>query len=93
MALWKNCQFPWLDSVVNTYAQNASVIYSDTRLNACCLSPGNCPNGYLGKCPYGNLDCKVGNSKYVCEFSDYSPGATSSRCFQEGSLAVTRNKP
>ncbi|KAG0275232.1 hypothetical protein BGZ95_009049 [Linnemannia exigua] len=93
MALYKSCQFPWIDSVVNTYAQNTSIIVSDTHLNNCCTSPGNCPNSYTGTCPYGYLDCKIGNSKYVCEFSDYSPGSTSPRCFQEGSLTVTRNKP
>ncbi|KAF9119943.1 hypothetical protein BGW39_011793, partial [Mortierella sp. 14UC] len=93
MALYKNCQFPWLDSVVNSYASNTSITFSDTRLNSCCTSPGVCPNDYTEKCPYGYLDCKIGNSKFVCEFSDYSPSAASSRCFQEGSLAVTRNKP
>ncbi|KAF8946714.1 hypothetical protein BGZ47_011540 [Haplosporangium gracile] len=92
MSLYDACNLPWVDTVVNAYASNSSNIYSDTRLFNCCTSPGVCPNNYTGKCPYGNLDCTIGNSKYVCRFNDYS-SASSQTCYQEGSLAITRNKP
>ncbi|KAF9137887.1 hypothetical protein BGX30_009792 [Mortierella sp. GBA39] len=92
MSLYDACNFPWVDTVVNAYASNSSNIYSDTRLFNCCTSPGVCPSDYTDKCPYGYLDCTIGNSKYVCNFNDYS-SATSRTCYQEGSLTVTRNKP
>ncbi|KAG0283486.1 hypothetical protein BGZ96_012117, partial [Linnemannia gamsii] len=91
MSLYDACNFSWVDTVVNAYATNSSNIYSDTRFSTCCTSPGVCPNSYLGTCPYGYLDCTLGNSKYVCRFNDYS--ASSQTCYQEGSLAITRNKP
>jgi hypothetical protein len=92
MSLYDACNFPWVDSVVNAYATNSSNIYSDTRFNTCCTSPGVCPTGYLGTCPYANLECTIGNSKYVCRFSQYS-SVPSQICYQEGSLTITRNKP
>ncbi|KAF9298835.1 hypothetical protein BGZ88_004068 [Linnemannia elongata] len=92
MSLYDACNLPWVDTVVNAYASNSSNKISDTRLFDCCTSPGVCPTNYTGKCPYGYLDCTIGNSKYVCNFNDYS-SVPSRTCYQEGSLAVTRDKP
>ncbi|KAG0217462.1 hypothetical protein BGX33_010473 [Mortierella sp. NVP41] len=92
MTLYYNaCKLPWIDTVVNDYATNSS-IYSDTDLFNCCTSPGVCPSGYTGSCPYGFLDCSIGNSKYVCRFNDHAD-PTAQTCYQEGTLAITRSKP
>ncbi|KAF9095918.1 hypothetical protein BGX23_012363 [Mortierella sp. AD031] len=89
MTLYYNaCKLPWIDTVVNDYATNSS-IYSDTDLFNCCTSPGVCPSGYTGSCPYGFLDCSIGNSKYVCRFNDHAD-PTAQTCYQEGTLAITR---
>ncbi|KAF9920198.1 hypothetical protein FBU30_009999 [Linnemannia zychae] len=93
MALYNSCEMPWLENVVNTYASNSSNIYSDTELRACCTSPGVCPNSHTGACPYASINCQIGNSKWVCRFNAYDKTVVPQTCYQEGSLAVTRNKP
>ncbi|KAF9109756.1 hypothetical protein BGX27_007242 [Mortierella sp. AM989] len=91
MGLYPACNLPWIDTVVNNYVANATQ-FTSPNLMTCCTAPGQCDTKYTGRCPLGNLDCTMGNTKYACTWDDYT-AASSRKCYQEGPLIYTRNLP
>ncbi|KAG0249378.1 hypothetical protein BG011_009371, partial [Mortierella polycephala] len=90
MGLYPACNIPWIDTVVNKFAANATE-YNRADFLKCCTAPGECYDAFSGGCPYGSLSCTVGNSRYACRYSNYE--ILDGTCFHEGSLAVTRSLP
>ncbi|KAG0344547.1 hypothetical protein BG004_004362 [Podila humilis] len=92
MGLYNSCELPWISTVVNNYLANPPQYRSLVDFSMCCLTPGDCTyQPVSGTCPMGYLDCHMGNSRFTCRF-DRATGQGPT-CFQEGSLANTRNMP
>ncbi|KAF9284432.1 hypothetical protein BGZ74_001735 [Mortierella antarctica] len=81
---------PWIDPMVKNYAENVPKNLHETEARLCCLAPGDCSSVVTATgCPLGHLTCKIGNSRYACSF--FLSAAEPRRCYQEGTLAHTRN--
>ncbi|KAF9941359.1 hypothetical protein BGZ67_005189 [Mortierella alpina] len=85
------CNLPWIDTVVNSYAGNST--YSNpVSFTHCCPTPGNCGlYPATGGCTGGVIECTVGNSRFACRHTQNFK--TDTACYQEGTLAATRNIP
>ncbi|KAG0347356.1 hypothetical protein BG005_000234 [Podila minutissima] len=81
---------PWIDPMVKNYAENVPKNFHETEARLCCLAPGDCSSVVTATgCPLGHLTYKIGNSRYACSF--FLSAAEPGRCYQEGTLAHTRN--
>ncbi|KAF9019407.1 hypothetical protein BGZ52_003450 [Haplosporangium bisporale] len=92
MGLYGACNLPWIDTVINNYADNIPQFSPQITPFLCCLTPGDCTiNPVQGTCPLGYLDCTLGNSRWACALR---PSAGQGpQCYAEGTLTHTRNLP
>lgn len=81
-----DCNLPWIDTLTNNFANNISTSFpfpgilagaDKSKFLQCCDAPGQCRflaenQDPLQSCKgYGMILCSVGNSKYICEFTQF----------------------
>lgn len=83
-----SCNYTWLDTLANTYSNNATE-HNPAYLYKCCPTPETCFDQFTN-CPQ-TVHCAIGNNAYACKIDTML--SSNSICYQDGLLATKRSLP